>query len=101
MKAKTLDVTTVLDAQDDPRSHTGRPPRFMPSSQDSPACRLLPMSNPRLQLLARVLLGSAVVMLLLGLYFLLVLQQVVIGAVLLVVAVTDVVMALVFSRRAT
>ena len=59
------------------------------------------MANPRFQLLAKVLLGSAVVMFLLGLYFLLVQEQVMVGSVLLVVAVTDVVMALVFSRRAT
>jgi hypothetical protein len=59
------------------------------------------MSNPRFQLLSKILLGSALLMVLLGLYFLLARQNVVIGSVLLVVAVSDVVLALVFARKTT
>jgi hypothetical protein len=59
------------------------------------------MSNPRFQLLSKILLGSALLMVLLGLYFLLAKQNVVVGSVLLLVAVSDVVLALVFARKTT
>lgn len=57
------------------------------------------MANPRAGLIAKVLLVSAGVMAALGVYFLLVLHNTMIGAVLLVVAIGDVAIALVFSSR--
>jgi hypothetical protein len=59
------------------------------------------MANLRFQLLAKVLLGSALVMALLGLYMLLAQRNTVVGIVLLVVAVSDVLLAVVFARRAS
>jgi hypothetical protein len=59
------------------------------------------MANLRFQLLAKVLLGSALVMALLGLYVLLAQRNTVVGIVLLVVAVSDVLLAVVFARRAS
>jgi hypothetical protein len=59
------------------------------------------MHNPRSALLAKTLLGSALLMLLLGLYFLLAARQVMVGAVLLAVAVVDVGVAVLFSRRSS
>jgi hypothetical protein len=59
------------------------------------------MSNPRFQLLSKILLGSALLMALLGLYMLFAKANVVAGSVLLLVAVSDVVLALVFARKTT
>ncbi len=57
------------------------------------------MANPRAGLIAKLLLVSAAVMAAMGVYFLLVLQNTMVGAILLVVAIGDVAIALVFSRR--
>jgi dolichol kinase len=57
------------------------------------------MSNPRFALLARLLLGSTLIALLLGLWFLFAEANVVVGVVLLVVAAGDLVAALLFSRK--
>jgi hypothetical protein len=59
------------------------------------------MSNPRYQLISKVLLGSALVMLLLGLYLMLAMGNTVVGLTLIVVAVADVTVATVFARRST
>ena len=57
------------------------------------------MANPRSQLVAKILLGSALIMGALGAYFLLVRQNTAVGSVLLIVAVSDVALAVVFSSR--
>ncbi|HMS04107.1 MAG TPA: hypothetical protein PKE51_14080 [Gemmatimonadaceae bacterium] len=57
------------------------------------------MSNPRLALVARILLGTALLMIVAGLYFLFVQQNTTVGAVLLAVGVGDVVGAIVLSRQ--
>lgn len=57
------------------------------------------MSNPRLALVARILLGTALLMMVAGLYFLFVQQNTLVGAVLLAVGVGDVVGAIVLSRQ--
>lgn len=57
------------------------------------------MTNPRLALVARLLLGTAVLMAAAGLYFVFVARNVVVGAVLLVAAVGDVIGAFVLSRQ--
>jgi hypothetical protein len=57
------------------------------------------MTNPRNQLLSKVMLGSALVMLLLGLYFLFAMGNVMVGGALMVVAVVDVGVAVVFSKQ--
>jgi len=59
------------------------------------------MRNPRYELLSKALLGSALMMLLLGLYFLLAQQNFVVGGALLAVAVVDVGVAMAFARRST
>lgn len=57
------------------------------------------MSNPRHQLLSKAMLGSALVMLLLGLYFLFAMGNTVVGAALIAVAVADVAVAIVFAKQ--
>jgi hypothetical protein len=58
------------------------------------------MANERYRLLSRILVGMSAVMALISLYFLFVANDMVIGGVLLAVAMSDLVMAFVFSRRA-
>ena len=57
------------------------------------------MSNPRLALVARILLGTALLMIGAGLYFVFVQQNTTVGAVLLAVGVGDVIGAIVLSRQ--
>jgi len=57
------------------------------------------MSNPRYQLLSKAMLGSALVMLLLGLYFLFAMGNALVGGLLIAVAVVDVGVAVVFSKQ--
>ena len=57
------------------------------------------MANMRTQLVAKLLLGSALIMGALGVYFLVARQNTAVGSVLLIVAVSDVVLAVIFSSR--
>jgi hypothetical protein len=57
------------------------------------------MSHPPYQLLSKVMLGSALVMLLIGLYFLFAMGNMLVGGALIAVAVMDVGVAVVFSRK--
>lgn len=57
------------------------------------------MSNPRYQLLSKAMLGSALVMLLLGLYFLFGMGNALVGGALMAVAVVDVGVAVMFSKQ--
>jgi hypothetical protein len=57
------------------------------------------MTNPRFALVARLLLGTALAMVVAGLYFLLVADNTLVGAVLLVAGAGDVVAAIVMSRQ--
>jgi uncharacterized membrane protein HdeD (DUF308 family) len=57
------------------------------------------MTNPRSSIIARVLLITAVVMIVTGLYFVFVKENVVVGAVLLAAGVGDIVGAIVMSRQ--
>lgn len=57
------------------------------------------MSNPRYLLLSKVMLGSALVMLLLGLYFFFAMGNAMVGGALIAVAVVDIGVAVVFSKQ--
>lgn len=59
------------------------------------------MSNPRYQLLSKAMLGSALVMLLLGLYFLFAMGNALVGGALIAVAVVDVGVAVMFSKQSS
>jgi len=59
------------------------------------------MSHPPYQLLSKVLLGSALLMLLLGLYFLFAMGNALVGGALLAVAVMDVGVAVLFARKSS
>lgn len=68
----------------------------------SPPSRLFsPMSHPPYQLLSKVLLGSALVMLLIGLYFLFAMGNTLVGGALIAVAFMDAGVAMVFSRKSS
>lgn len=66
-----------------------------------PPSDILPMRNPRYELLSKALLGSALMMLLLGLYFLFAQENFVVGGALIAVAVMDVGVAVLFARRSS
>jgi hypothetical protein len=57
------------------------------------------MTNPRSSIIARVLLVTAVAMIVAGLYFVFVKEKVVVGAVLMAAGVGDVIGAIVISRQ--
>ncbi len=59
------------------------------------------MSHPPYQLLSKVLLGSALVMLLIGLYFLFAMGNMLVGGALIAVAVMDLGVAVVFARKSS
>ncbi len=57
------------------------------------------MATPRFALVSRVLLITGIVMALLGAYFLLATDNFIVGVALVVVAISDIAMSVVFARR--